>query len=141
MPPAAVAVAVALGLGIAGCGNGDDDFANAPRPPASITLSAAISPGRVTVSPARFGAGPVKLIASNQTSTSQRLTLRSSPIGRPGEVLRQTTGPINPGDTASLQADLRAGNYLVTARTATIDPARITVGPRRPSRTDELLQP
>jgi hypothetical protein len=141
MPPAALAAAVALGLGIAGCGGGDDDFANDPRPAASITLSAAISPGRVTVSPARFGAGPVELIASNQTSISQRLTLRSSRVGRPGQALRQTTGPINPGDTASLKADLAAGDYLVTARSATIDPARIIVGPRRPGSRDELLQP
>jgi hypothetical protein len=136
MPRAAVAVAVALGLGLAGCGGGDD-FANSPRPPAPITLSAAISQARVTVSPARFGAGPVELIASNQTTTSQRLTLRSSP----GQGLEQTTGPINPGDTASLKADLSAGSYLVTARSAAIDPARIVVGPRRSSDTDGLLQP
>jgi len=140
MPAAAVAAAVALGLGLAGCGGGDD-FANDPRPPPSITLSAAISPARVTVSPARFGAGPVELIASNQTATSQRLTLRSSPIGRPGAVLRQTTGPINPGDTASLKADLPAGDYLVTTRSARIDPARIVVGPRRPGGRTALLQP
>jgi hypothetical protein len=140
MPRAAIAVAVALGLGIAGCGGGDD-FANSPRPPAPITLSAAISPARVTVSPSRFGAGSIELIASNQTPTSQRITLRSSPIGRPGQQLEQSTGPINPGDTASLKADLSPGSYLVTARSAAIDPARIVVGPRRSSATDGLLQP
>jgi hypothetical protein len=138
MPLAAIAVAVALGLGVAGCGGGDD-FANSPRPPAALTISAAISPARVTVSPSRFGAGSIELIASNQTPTSQRVTLRSSSLGRTGQQLEQTTGPINPGDTASLKADLAAGRYLITARSTTIDPARIVVGPRRPPAG--LLQP
>ena len=140
MPRAAIAVVVALGLAVAGCGGGDD-FANDPRAPAPITLSAAILPARVTVSPARFGAGPIELIASNQTPTSQRVTLRSSPIGRPGAQLEQSTGPINPGDSASRKADLGAGSYLDPARASAIDPARLVVGPRRARGTDGLLQP
>jgi hypothetical protein len=136
MPRAAVAVAVALGLVLAGCGGGDN-FANDPRPAAPITISAAISAGRVTVSPSRFGAGAIELIASNQTPTSQRITLRS----RAGGQLEQSTGPINPGDTASLKADLTQGSYLVTTRSSAIDPARIVVGKPRPSSSDGLLQP
>jgi hypothetical protein len=138
MPRAAAAVAVALGLLVAGCGGGDN-FANDPRPPAPITISAAISAGRVTVSPSHFGAGLIELIASNQTATSQRLTLRSSVSSGTGQQLEQSTGPINPGDTASLKADLTRGSYVVTARSAAIDPARIIVGAPRPS--DGLLQP
>jgi hypothetical protein len=140
MPPAALAAIVALSLGVAGCGGGDD-FANSPRPAAPITVSAAISPARVTVSPARFGAGTIELIASNQTRTSQRLTLRST--GRTGsaDTLEQSTGPINPGDTASLKADLGKGSYLVTVRSAAIEPATIVVGPPRASAADSLLQP
>ena len=96
----------------------------------------------MTVSPARFGAGSIELIASNQTATSQRLTLRSSSSSsRGGDRLDQSTGPINPGDTASLKADLTTGSYLVTARSRGIDPARIVVGPPRSSATDGLLQP
>jgi hypothetical protein len=135
---AAAAVVVALGLGFAGCG--DDEFANNPRPAAAITVSAAISPARVTVSPARFGAGTIELIASNQTTTSQRVTLRSSGPDGPDEPLEQSTGPINPGDTASLKADLTEGSYVVTARSAAIDPATLLVGAARGS-ADTLLQP
>jgi hypothetical protein len=140
MPWAAVAVFAALGLGAAGCGS-DDEFANSPRPPAAITVSAAISPERVTVSPARIGAGTIELIASNQTTTSQRVTLRSR--GRPsgGEQLVQSTGPINPGDTASLKADLSPGRYLVTADSEAIAPATIVVGAAREDSEDGLLQP
>ena len=140
MPRAAVAVLAALGLAATGCGS-DDEFANTPRPPAAITVSAAISPQRVTVSPARFGAGTIELIASNQTTTSQRVTLRSR--GRPsgGEQLEQSTGPINPGDTASLKADLSAGRYLVTAGSEAIAAATIVVGAGRDDTGGGLLQP
>lgn len=140
MPPAALAAFLALALAAAGCG-GNDDFANDPRPAAPITLSAAISPARVTVSPSRFGAGPIELIASNQTQTSQRVTLRSTGRASQADELEQSTGPINPGDTASLRADLVKGSYLVTARAAAIDPATIVVGPARESAADSLLQP
>ncbi len=139
-PRAAVAVAVALGAGAAGCGR-DDDFANAPTPPAPIIVSAAISPARVTVSPARFGAGAIELIASNQTTTSQRLTLRSRARRGDSRPLRQSTGPINPGDTASLTANLREGSYLVTARSRAISAATIVVGASRRSGRDRLLRP
>lgn len=139
MPWAARAVLTVVSLALAGCG--DDDFANDQRPPAPITVSAAISPVRVSVSPSRLGAGTIELIASNQTARSQRLTLSSS--GRDGgeEELEQTTGPINPGDTASLKADLTEGSYLVSARSDAIDPARIIVGAVRESARDRLLQP
>jgi hypothetical protein len=141
MPRAAVAACLALSIGVAGCG-GDGGFANDPRPAATITVSAAILPGRVTVSPSRFGAGTVELIASNQTATSQRITLRSR--GRRsggGKALEQSTGPINPGDTASLKAGLSAGRYLVTARSKSIAPATIVVTPQRATAGDGLLQP
>jgi hypothetical protein len=141
-PRAATAAFVALGLGFGATGCGDDGgFANDPRPAAAITVSAALLPARVTVSPTHVGAGTVELIASNQTSTSQRVTLRSQ--GRPdgGAPLEQSTGPINPGDTASLKADLSPGRYLVTARSRAIAPATIVVGPPRKDAGDGLLQP
>ncbi len=141
MPRAALAALALLGVAIGGCGGGDD-FANDARPAAPITVSAAISQGRVTVSPSRLAAGTIELIASNQTRTSQRVTLRSSGSGGGTEALEQTTGPINPGDTASLRADLRRGSYLVTARSSAIDPARLVVGAARSGAgADGLLQP
>jgi hypothetical protein len=140
MPWTAAGVAVALAWGIAGCG-ADEEFGNRERAPAAITLSASITAANVTVSPSRFGAGTVELIASNLTSTSQQLTLRSERLTDGAAPLNQRTGPINPGDTASLTADLAQGTYRVTTRKNGIAPATIRVGPRRQSAQDQLLQP
>ena len=140
MPWTVSGVAVAVAFGFAGCGD-DDDFANEERAPARITLAAAITPSNVTVSPSRFGAGTIELIASNLTSRSQQLTLASRRLAGSAEPLRQRTGPINPGDTASLTADLRQGTYRVTTGSGAITPATIRVGPPRPSGQDTLLQP
>ena len=136
---AATATAVALTAGI-GCG-GDDEFANQQRAPAPITLSASITPRSITVSPSRIGAGTIELLASNLTSRSQRVTLRSAqrPLG--AAPIEQRTGPINPGDTASLTADLAQGTYRVTTRSDARAPATILVGTPRPGATDSLLQP
>lgn len=141
MPWTAAGVAIVVVLGLAGCG-GDDDFANEERAPDRIILSAVITPSGVTVSPSRLGAGTIELIASNLTSRSQRLTLSSQALGSAGAMpLRQRTGPINPGDTASLTADVRQGIYRVTTGSPAISPATIRVGPPRRSAKDKLLQP
>src|SRR3954453_7362917 len=90
----------------AGCGS-ESDYANNPRPPSPITITAAISGGRVEVSPKHFGAGPVTLVVTNQTQRLRDLVLESSEqpgSGRTG-LAAQHTGPINPQGTASLKAD------------------------------------
>jgi hypothetical protein len=138
-PWTAAGVVVALAAGLAGCG-GDGEFGNEQRAPAPITLSAAITPTNVTVSPSRLGSGTIELIASNLTSTSQQLTLSSQSLQGGAEPLEQRTGPINPGDTASLTADLTRGTYRVTTRSDAIAPATIRVGPARRAQ-DQLLQP
>lgn len=140
MPWTVAGVAVMVGFGLAGCG-GDDDFGNEERAPAPITLAASITPRNVTVSPSRLGAGTIELIASNLTSRSQQVTLSSQSLANGAAPLRQRTGPINPGDTASLTADLRQGTYRVTTGSGAIAPATIRVGPPRPSAKDTLLQP
>jgi hypothetical protein len=140
MPWTAAGVAVALAFGTGGCGGGEE-FANDERAPATITLSASITASNVTVSPSRLGAGPIELIASNLTATSQQLTLRSERLKGGADPLEQRTGPINPGDTASLTADLTPGTYRVTTRSGTIAAATLRVGPPRPSAKDTLLQP
>jgi hypothetical protein len=138
LPPGTVAFAVALVLG--GCGS-DDELARGRRPPAAITVSAVISSTRVSLSPSRFGAGTIELLASNQTSTSKRLELRSERLAAGGRPLVQRTGPINPGGTASLKADVDEGSYVVSAPPAAIAPARIAVGAPRASGAHRLLQP
>jgi hypothetical protein len=133
--------ALGLALALAASGCGDDKFANRERAPAPITLSAAITTRDISVSPAQSGAGTVELIASNLTRTSQQVTLRSETLSAGTAPLEQRTGPINPGDTASLTADLVQGTYRVTTRSSKLGHATIRVGPRRPSAEDQLLQP
>lgn len=133
----AAGLAATAALGAAGCGA--DDFANRDRAPTKLVVSAAITPREVTVSPSRIGAGAVELLASNLTSTSQRLTLRSIRVA--GERTEQRTGPINPGDTASLTADLAAGEYRISGESERVDAAILRVGPPRPGADDELLLP
>src|SRR5205807_10190666 len=53
--------ATTAALLLAGCGSGSH-YANNPRPPSPITITAAISGNRVGVSPTRFGAGRITLV-------------------------------------------------------------------------------
>jgi hypothetical protein len=137
---AAAPVALALALAAGGCG-GNGDFANEPRPATPITVSAVIAPRGVSVSPARFGAGSVELLVSNQTAAAQRLRLRSRRLAPGGRTLTQTTGPISPGDTASLKADVDRGTYVVSVRSAAIAPATIVVGAARDDAQDGSQAP
>lgn len=134
----ATSVAV-LALLLGGCG--DDEFANRERAPDRIILSVSITPREITVSPSRIGAGTVELIASNLTSRSQQITLRSGKLSAGTAPLEQRTGPINPGDTASLTADLVRGTYRLTTSAGRRPPATIRVGPTRSGSPDQLLAP
>jgi hypothetical protein len=131
----AVLLAVA-GVVFAGCGS-STDYAKDPRPAAVITVGVGISPGAVLVTPGSFGAGQIELVVANNTQASQQLTLTSS---QPG-VLREQTGPINPGDTATLQAQLQRGTYQVRVEDPSVKPAQFTVGAPRTSAQNQLLQP
>ena len=124
---------------IAGCG--DDEFANRERAPDRIVVSVAIAPRDITVSPSPIGAGTVELIASNLTARSQQITLRSEMLSAGTPPLQQRTGPINPGDTASLTAELAPGTYRITTSGGGQRSATIRVGARRSSSSDQLLQP
>src|SRR3954471_9711998 len=117
-----------LSLALVGCGS-DSDYANRPRPPVPITVTAAIAQNRILVSPARFGAGPITLVVTNQTPQSQELTFETSELGGSQSGVRQQSGPINPQSTATLKADVRKGSYVLRGRG--VRPARIVVGPRR----------
>ena len=124
---------------------GEDDFANEPRPPAQLTLSGVVTEERVTVSPSDFGAGPILLTISNQTEKSHRVTLEGE--GEDGTEISETTGPINPLDTATIQQDLPEGEYTVTANSdasgtvAGIRPEQLVVERERSSSSDELQLP
>ena len=134
------ATALAATAVLTGCGGGSD-FKNNPRPPAPIVVSASIDDQQVSVSPRRFGAGPISLIVTNLTSTAQRVTLESNDRVGQGPGLRQETAPISPRDTATLTADVGPGRYLVHVRGDAIDAARLRVGAQRASSQNDLLQP
>ena len=122
---------------IAGCGG--DDFENDPRPPTAVTLTGVIQDQGVTVSPSEEGAGPIVITISNQTDEPHTLTLE-------GERIEETVGPVQPQDTASIQATLQQGTYEVRAGSPRavarqIPSAELTIGPDRDSSSDELLLP
>jgi hypothetical protein len=126
---------------VAGCGE-QAVHTNDDRPAAPILITASINKNEVSVSPTKFGAGPITLVVTNQTDRSQQITLESAddPGGdQPGT--RQETGPINPRDTASLAAVVRQGDYRVHVRGDDIRPAQIAVGDERPSSQQDLLLP
>ena len=81
----------------------------APRPPAPIVLTASMSADRVSVSPRRFGAGPIELVV-------QPTTLAAGPLEtRPPARHRQQTAPINRGHAR--QGRHRTGRYLPSPET------------------------
>lgn len=135
---AATVVAGVLALGLCACGT-TTERGNQPRPPARIVITGSISPDRVSVSPRRFGAGPVSLVVANLTDTSQQVTLETADRSHAG--IRQQTAPINPRDTAELRADLTTGRYTVRVSGGGIAAATLRVGRRRASAQNDLLQP
>jgi hypothetical protein len=137
----AIAAAVMLSAVLASACGEEDDYANNARPPKPIVVSAAVTDSAISVSPKEFGAGPVNLIATNQTEKAQEITLETDEIGGSEPGIQQRTGPINPGDTATLKADLRPGTYRVAVDGQEIKAAALEVGASRPSAQNELLQP
>ncbi len=130
-----------IALVVAGCGSEDSETAGGERPAVPIIITASISTEHVSVSPRRFGAGPITLIVSNQTEKAQELTLETDEIGGDAPGIEQNSGPINPGDTASLKADLREGTYRIAVNGSGIAEAALDVGEARESSQNELLQP
>ena len=132
---------VACLAAVAGCGSeGDEEYANRLRPPAPIVVNASVSTEQVSISPRRFGAGPVTIIVTNQTDAAQALTLETRDV-RSGAGISEETGPITPRGTGSLTADVPSGTYRVGVQGMGIRGATLQVGPQRPSAQDELLLP
>jgi len=133
--PWAVLLVATAGI-IGGCGS-STHYANDPRPPLLLNVTSAISHGHVLISPSLLGAGPVALIVANLTNISQQLS-----ITRPApHALDLESGPLNPGDTATLQIDLYPGVYTAKTDDPSIVGERIVVGATRPSSSDQLQLP
>jgi hypothetical protein len=131
---AGLAVVAAL---IAGCG--EDDFKNEARAPVRLALTGVIQDDKVTVSPAKIGAGPVEITISNQTDRVRTITLE-------GESVTEKGGPVQPGDTATIQRTLAPGSYEVRAGSeravrTEIQPAVLRIGKERANSNNDLLLP
>jgi hypothetical protein len=131
---ATMALAVVL---LAGCGG--EDFKNEARAPIRLELSGVIQDDAVTVSPAKIGAGPVAITISNQTDMAHSITLEgASTVDR--------AGPVQPGDTATIQKTLEPGSYEVKAGstkavTQEIRPAVLRIGKSRKNSNNDVLLP
>jgi hypothetical protein len=134
------ALALAGLAGLTACGE-EEDHANRERPAASVNLTAAIIDGRINVSPRKVGAGPIRLIVTNQTASPQTLTFETDEVGGGAPGLTRTTAPIDPSSTATLEVDVREGEYSVSTEDGDIRPAAVAVGAPRPSAQSSLLQP
>jgi hypothetical protein len=133
---------LALGgaLALAACGADDGERSNGDRPPSPIVVTAAVIDGRMHVSPRAFGAGPIRLIVTNQTRRPQAVTLETADM-REAPGITQSTQPIEPRGTATLAVEVPLGAYALHTRDRRIAPATVRVGPRRPSAQGDLLQP
>jgi hypothetical protein len=135
----ATCCALAL-VGLPACGD-DEDHVNRERPAASINVTAAIIDGRIHVSPDSVGAGPIRLIVTNQTESAQELTLETDEVGGDSGGITQSTEPIDPSGTATLEAGVREGESAISVADGEIRPAAVKVGAPRPSAQDQLLLP
>jgi hypothetical protein len=129
-----LAAGAAVSLLVAGCGS-QKNYANNPRPPAPVSISAAVFPGRVSVSPVKVGAGPVTLTVANLSSKSLEVTLDSVS----GNDAPTKSGLINPQGTAQLSVDVKPGAY--TLRSSRSGATTIQVGRERKSAQNTLLLP
>jgi hypothetical protein len=134
-----VAGLVGMALAISGCGGSGDDYKNELRPPAPINVTAYVSPKRVSVSPANFGAGPIVVIVTNQSNSSQEVTFATEGTGGKNDLTQSKL--INAGDTGEIKLDVVQGSYLVRTGDEGIRAAAVSVGPKRPSAQNQLLQP
>jgi hypothetical protein len=122
----------------AGCG--EDDFENEPRPPVTLELTGVIQEDKLNVSPSRnLGAGPFRILISNQTDAEHTVTLE-------GGSIQEQVGPVAPDDTVEIQRTLAPGSYEVRAGSARavrreIQPATLDIGEERPNSNSDLLLP
>ena len=110
---AAALTVVALSFAASACG-GTEERTNNLRPPTPINVSVVIGDNKISASPSKFGAGPIVLVTSNQSTASHTLTIE-------GPQLKQSVGPISPQVgtiTRSAQSALSRGrNNAESGRT------------------------
>lgn len=129
---------------VATVGCGKKDFDRTPRrPPQLIQPTGVITPANVEIQPDDFGAGPIRLIISNQTERAHTVTLEGGAFDRP---IEERVGPVLPGDTAEIKKSLSPGRYTLSAGSDEavadpIAPARFSVTRNRPTSEDQTQVP
>ena len=127
----------AMAAVVLGCGGGD--FPRKSRAPLPFQLTGVIIQNKVTISPDKAGSGPVEITITNQTGEAHTVTLEGSSV-------RDTVGPVNPQDTATIQKTLAPGTYTVRAGSSVavpneIRPGRLKVTRSRRDSNGGLLTP
>ena len=142
-------ICAATALPACACGSSGSTAASRPTPPTPIVVSAFVTGGRISLSPARIGAGQVLLTVANQARSAEALTI--SRTGRSGTVAR--TAPINPQGATQLSVILQRGSYTVAlavgarrteaerSRAVGAVSATLRVGRTRSGGGDNLLTP
>jgi hypothetical protein len=127
---------VAVGA-LSACGAVDPkDQPTDPRPPAQITVRAAITDDGLHISPAEIGGGPIRLVFSNQTTRPVRGGITGGDDDR-----RRTRQPIAAGSTATIQTIVAEGSYQVIAGAGGRREATLTVDGDRASSDGDLFLP
>lgn len=145
----------ALAALAAGCGA--QTHPNGPRPQVATRVAVTIGPHGLIVQPGRIGFGPEKtqqipqnqnhaqppiktkgpltvvLVAANQTGTPSHLEVH----GR----VDASSGPIPARSPGTMQADLPAGTYTVSAAGIPGGTGKLVVGPYRASSKNDVLLP
>jgi hypothetical protein len=138
----AVALVLAGSAGVVACGGSGEPRANLNRPPAPVTLTAAVHDRFVQVSPAAVGAGPVNLVVANQSRRPQVVTFETADVPGNGQVGRRASTPrIAPRGTGRLSLNARQGDYTVHVGRRAVRVAHVKVGPRRASSQNDVLLP
>ena len=132
--------AIALAFAAASCGGGEQRVSQL-RPPAPITLTAAVHKRSIEVSPSAVGAGQIVLIVSNQSGRPQKVTMETDELGGSRSGRRSSSPTIPASATGRLTIDARRGVYRVHVGDDSVRAARVVVGPARKSAQDDLLQP
>lgn len=120
---------------VAGCGESHQTVGT--RPPDPVTITALIDGSRVKVSPASIGAGPIVVLASNQSGRAQRMTFESAGSG-PG-IRSSTAIPLD--GTGQIQVDPKTGSYQLSVGDRRVRPASLKVGDERKSAQNVLMRP
>jgi hypothetical protein len=137
---------VIIAVGVSACGSAGGQSPSVARPPNPVNLTVYVNDSRVSVSPARVGAGPITFIVTNQASQAESLA-----ISRGGSTLA-STAPINPQGTTQVSVNFAPGKYTVAtgargrndaqrSRQSPIRPASIHIGRERESSNNSVLQP